>query len=116
MFSTQTRLAAGALYGIAQNWPRMHEDHERARELAAAVDGAGGATVVAPETNIVMIDLPAGITADRVAAQCAEQAVKISPWNASRVRAVTHLDVNRDDVRRAGEVLASVLEKAAKAR
>jgi threonine aldolase len=109
-------LAAGALYGIAQNWPRMHEDHERARELADAVDGAGGASVVQPDTNIVMIDLPAGITADRVAARCAEQGVKIAPWNASRVRAVTHLDVNREDVRRAGEVLASVLGQEATSR
>ncbi|MFL5561184.1 MAG: threonine aldolase family protein [Gemmatimonadaceae bacterium] len=109
-------LAAAALHGLEHNWPRMHEDHERARELAAAVDGVGGASVVPPDTNIVMIDLPAGIASDTVAARCAEAGVKISGWNASRVRAVTHLDVNRDDVRRAGEVLASVLEKAAKSR
>ena len=105
-------LAAAAIYGIEQNWPRMHEDHERARELAAAVDGAGGATVVPPDTNIVMIDLPAGVAASDVAARCAAQGVKISPWNASRVRAVTHLDVDRAAIERAGAVLASVLESA----
>ena len=103
-------LAAAALYGIDHNWPRMHEDHERARELAAAVDGAGGARVVAPDTNIVMIDLPAGTTANGVSADCAEHGVKISPWNATRVRAVTHLDVDRAGIKRAGEVLAAVLE------
>jgi len=103
-------LAAAALHGIEHHWPRMHEDHERARELAAAVDGAGGAMVVPPDTNIVMIDLPAGTTASDVAARCAEQGVKLSPWNASRVRAVTHLDVDRAGIKRAGEVLASVLE------
>jgi len=109
-------LAAAALHGLDQNWPRMHEDHERARELAAAVDGVGGASVVPPDTNIVMIDLPAGVAADSIAARCGEAGVKISGWNATRVRAVTHLDVDRDDVRRAGDVLASVLEKAAKSR
>jgi threonine aldolase len=102
-------LAAAALHGIEQHWPRMHEDHERAKELAAAVDGAGGARVVPPDTNILMIDLPDGMAASTVAAKCAERGVKISAWNASRVRAVTHLDVDRAAVKRAGEVLASVL-------
>ncbi len=102
-------LAAGALHGIEHHWPRMHDDHERARELAAAVNGAGGARVVAPDTNIVMIDLPAGVVAADVVARCAEQGVRISAWNASRVRAVTHLDVDKAGVRRAGEVLAAVL-------
>jgi threonine aldolase len=106
-------LAAAALHGIEHHWPRMHEDHERARELARAVDGAGGARVVPPDTNIVMIDLPAGMTAGDVASRCAAEGVKISPWNASRVRAVTHLDVDRAGVARAGEVLSRVLETAA---
>jgi threonine aldolase len=102
-------LAAAALHAIERHWPRMHEDHERARELAAAVDGAGGARVVPPDTNILMIDLPAGRSATDVAARCAERGVRISAWNASRVRAVTHLDVDKAAVRRAGEVLAAVL-------
>ena len=109
-------LAAAALHGIDHHWPRMHEDHERARELAAAVDGAGGATVVTPDTNIVMIDLPPGTTASSVAARCAEQGVKVSPWNATRVRAVTHHDVDRAGIQRAGEVLAAVLQTAAVSR
>lgn len=107
-------LAAAALHGIEHHWPRMHEDHERARELAAAVNGAGGARVVEPDTNIVMIDLPAGITASALSARCAEQGVKISPWNASRVRAVTHLDVNREQIARAGEVIRRALEGTAR--
>ena len=102
-------LAAAALHAIEHHWPRMHEDHERARELAAAVDGAGGARVVPPDTNILMVDLPVGMAASDVVARCAEQGVKISAWNASRVRAVTHLDVDQAGVRRAGEVLARAL-------
>ncbi len=102
-------LAAGALHAIEHHWPRMHEDHDRAKELAAAVDGAGGARVVPPDTNILMVDLPAGLLAADVVARCAERGVKITPWNASRVRAVTHLDVDKAAVRRAGEVLAAVL-------
>lgn len=102
-------LAAAALHGIEHHWPRMHEDHERAKELAAAVDGAGGARVVPPDTNILMVDLPSGVAAGTVVARCAEHGVKITAWNSSRVRAVTHLDVDRAAVRRAGEVLAQAL-------
>jgi threonine aldolase len=104
-------LAAAALFGIREHWPRMHEDHERAGKLARAVDGAGGAKVVPPDTNIVMIDLPARITASELSARCAEQGVKISPWNATRVRAVTHLDVDDAGITRAGEVIVRALEK-----
>ena len=108
-------LAAAALHGIEHNWPRMHEDHERARELAAAVDGAAGACVVPPDTNIVMIDLPAGIAATDVAARCAAEGVRITPWSATRVRAVTHLDVDAAMVRAAGTVIARSIEGLARA-
>ena len=104
-------LAAAALFGVREHWPRMHEDHERAAKLARAVDGAGGAKVVPPDTNIVMIDLPARITASELSARCAAEGVRISPWNATRVRAVTHLDVDDADIARAGEVIVRALER-----
>ena len=107
-------LAAAALYGIEHHWPRMHEDHERARELAAAVDGAGGARVVPPDTNIVMIDLPAGVAATDVSARCSAEGVRITPWSATRVRAVTHLDVDAAMVRAAGTVIARSIEGLAR--
>ena len=103
-------LAAGAIYGLDHNWPRMHEDHTRARELAALVDGVRGARVVPPDTNIVMVDLPPGIPAPGVVSRCAEHGVKISAWSATRIRAVTHLDVDAPMVRRAGEIVAAAVE------
>jgi threonine aldolase len=99
-------LAAGALYGLDHNWPRMHEDHARAKELAALVDGVAGARVVPPDTNIVMIDLPPGVPAPGVVSRCAAGGVQVTAWSASRVRAVTHLDVDAAMVRRAGETIA----------
>jgi threonine aldolase len=101
-------LAAGALHGVEQHWERLADDHARARLLAGAVDGAGGAAVVPPETNILMIDLPAPV-APRVALRAAEQGVLVSTWSPTRLRAVTHLDVDDLAVRRAGEVLAEAL-------
>jgi threonine aldolase len=102
-------IAAGALYGLEHNRERLAEDHANARAFAKIVDGAGGATVVEPDTNIVMVDLPAGRTAAPVAKACAAKGVLLSAWSVSRIRAVTHLDVSAEDAKRAGEVLAEAL-------
>jgi len=102
-------LAAAALYGIAHNRARLGDDHANAQLFARLVDGAGGARVVTPDTNIVMIDLPRA-DATAVVARAAALDVLLSLWTPTRVRAVTHLDVDAALVRRAAELLARVLE------
>jgi len=102
-------IAAGALFGLENNVSRLAEDHANAREFAGIVDGAGGATIVPPDTNIVMVDLPDGRPAGPVVKACAAQGVLLSAWSASRIRAVTHLDVSAEQVTRAAQVLAKAL-------
>lgn len=104
-------LAAGALYALDNHLERLAEDHEHARLLASLVDGAGGAAVVPPDTNIVMIDLPAGTAAPTVVAAMAELGVRLTPWSPTRLRAVTHMDVGRSAIQAAGTALAEYLEK-----
>lgn len=104
-------LAAAALYGLDHNIERLEEDHEHARLLARQLDGAGGVKVVPPDTNIVMIDLPAGKTVDPIALAAAEEGVLISEWNPTRIRLVTHLDVSKEQVERAANVLRKVMER-----
>jgi threonine aldolase len=104
-------LAAAALYGLAHNRGRLAEDHEHAQLFAHTVDGAGGARVVPPESNIVMIDLPRPAAAD-VAGRAAALGVRLSVWTPTRLRAVTHLDVDADAVRRAGELVVRALQAA----
>lgn len=103
-------LAAGALHGLEHHLERMPQDHALARRLAEMVDGVAGARVVAPDTNIVMIDLRSGISAFDVVASAKERDVLLTPWSATRIRAVTHLDVGDAEVQRAGEVLVELLE------
>lgn len=102
-------LAAAALHGLDHHLPRMHEDHARARMLAAAVVNVPGVSVVAPDTNIVMIDLLAGQQAERVVARAQAAGVMITAWHDTRVRAVLHLDVDDAAVVRAGAVLVEAL-------
>jgi threonine aldolase len=102
-------IAAAALYGIEHHLDRLAEDHANAKALAKAVEGAGGARVVSPDTNIVMIDLASGDTSARVAAAAAKKGVRVAQWTPTRVRMVTHLDVSAADCRRAGDVMREVL-------
>ncbi|HVB30338.1 MAG TPA: GntG family PLP-dependent aldolase [Gemmatimonadaceae bacterium] len=105
-------IAAGALYGLEHNRSQLAQDHANARAFAGIVEGAGGATVVAPDTNIVMVDLPHGRQAAPLVQACAAAGVLLSGWSATRIRAVTHLDVTADQVRAAAEVLARELARA----
>lgn len=109
-------LAAAALHGIEVQLPRLGEDHQRAREYAAVVDGVCGARVVPPDTNIVMLDLPDGLDAGDVVSAAAAEGVLLTPWSRRRVRAVMHLDVDAPAVRQAAETVVRVVERHGAAR
>ena len=101
-------LAAGALHGLEHHLARLSEDHASAKYLAQLVDGVGGAKVVMPDTNIVMIDLPSP-RADAVVARAAELGVRLSKWHNSRVRAVAHLDAPIGRIAEHGPKIAQAL-------
>jgi threonine aldolase len=101
-------LAAAVLYALDHQYDRLAEDHANARLLARLIDGAGGARVVPPDTNIVMIDLSSPIAA-RIAAEARALDILVSEWAPARIRLVTHLDVSAEDCRRAGETLRELL-------
>lgn len=103
-------LAAAALHALEAHLDRLPEDHAAAQLLAAMVDGVGGARVVPPDSNIVMIDLPAPKGA-AVVARAAELGVRLSLWHPGRVRAVTHLDAPLDAVRAHGGRIVQALEE-----
>ena len=98
-------VAAGCLYALDHHVDRLSEDHDNARHLAeglAEIDGIDldPATV---ETNIVLFDVEDGPgLVKRIADRVELQAV-----GPERVRAVTHLDVDRDGIDRALEAFSS---------
>ena len=108
-------LAAAALHALDAHMERLPEDHANARLFADRVDGAAGARVVPPDTNIVMIDLPDGVTSGAVVAMAKQDGVLISPWSASRVRAVAHLDADAAAVTTAADVVRRAIERVASA-
>jgi threonine aldolase len=101
-------VAAGALYALDHHVERLAEDHANARVLAAGLAELPRVSIdpSAVETNIVIFEVPDAI------ATCGalwQQGVQLGPLDARRIRAVTHLDVDRAEIERALEKLRGVL-------
>jgi threonine aldolase len=96
-------VAAACLYSLDHNVERLAEDHDNARLLAGGLAELG-CEVVEPDTNIVVFAAPDGFVE-----AMAERGVELSGTPDGRVRAVTHLDVDRADVERALEEARCVL-------
>ena len=102
-------IAAGALYGLEHHLKDLARDHERARRLAERLGAIAGARVVPPDTNIVMVDLPASLGAADVVERSRDREVLVTPWSRTRIRLVTHRDVDDAALDRAAAVLVEVL-------
>jgi threonine aldolase len=102
-------LAAGGLYAVDNHRARLSEDHANARAMGELLVDAKNIKVdlASIHTNIVMIDLAVG-TADAVTAVAREDGVLLGAAGPHRIRAVTHLDVDRDSVTRAAKVIADI--------
>jgi len=104
-------IAAACLYALDHHVERLAEDHANARHLAEGLAEIPGieldpATV---ETNIVWFDVRGRLSAPEVAAALEEQGVLIGGFGPTRMRAVTHLDVDRAGIQSALQALARIL-------
>ena len=100
-------LAAAGLYALDHNRARLADDHANARAFAEAL--AGSEVVVrAPATNLVFFDVTRGTAADLMARAKARGVLLGSGTTATSVRAVAHLDVDREAVLHAAKVIAEI--------
>ena len=103
-------LGAAGLYALEHNLGRLGEDHANARLLADRLAGHPIVQPVPPDTNIVMLDLVTeGLTAEGVIPRLADVGVLVVPFGPRRLRAVTHLDVSREDIAWAADTIARAL-------
>jgi threonine aldolase len=102
-------LAAAGLHAVEHHRARLVDDHANARALAEALAGAKNIAVDLSRvhTNIVMIDLDRG-TAEAMIALAREDDVLVGSSGPHRIRAVTHMDVDREAVLRAAMVIAEI--------
>jgi threonine aldolase len=107
-------LAAAGLYALDHNLDRLVEDHLNAKILAERLAGLRGVRLdlATVQSNIVIFRMdPREPDAATIVARAHENGVLISAFGERTVRAVTHLDVSRDQCRRAADLLAGIIER-----
>ena len=96
-------LAAAAAHALDHNLEALRDDHRRAATLAETVEECDRLRLARPvETNILIIELTdPDDTPERFSNELRARGVLANPWEARTIRAVTHRDVDDDDVARA---------------
>lgn len=87
-------LAAAGLYALSHNVERLAQDHQRAKLLACALRGLG-LEVEPVQTNMVFV-LSGKHDPKQLSEKLLEQGIKVSA--ATRLRLVTHLDIDDADI------------------
>jgi threonine aldolase len=106
-------VAASAEYALDHHVTRLKDDHEHARLFAEAIATIDGVTVRPGdvETNLVFFGIdPTRLSVATMSADLRKRGVLINPlgpW----LRACTHLDVTRDQVLRAADIVREILTK-----
>ena len=98
-------VAAGCLYALDHHVERLADDHANARHLAEGLAEIDGIAVdpAKVETNIVIFEVD---DAPSLVSRIADE-VELQALDAHRVRAVTHLDVDRTQIDQAISALAT---------
>jgi len=107
-------LAAACAYGLEHHVERLAEDHANAKLLAAALAAVPGISLDPPEiqTNMVFFRVDGlRLPALEFCAELFARGVRMGSNVPGRIRAVTHLDVNREGIQRAIEVVRDVAAK-----
>jgi threonine aldolase len=107
-------LAAAGLYALDHNFSRLVDDHANARLLAERLAGLRGVRLdlATVQSNIVIFRMEESAPdAATIVARAEEAGVRVSAFGERTVRAVTHLDVSREQCRRAADLLAAVIER-----
>jgi threonine aldolase len=105
-------IAAACIYALDHHVERLSEDHDNARALAQGLATIPGVVIdpATVETNLVFFELappapPAPVVAERLAAE----GVRIGAAGQRRMRAVTHIDVDRAGIEVAIDAVRRVL-------
>lgn len=105
-------LAAAGIYAIENNLKRMAEDHARAKKLAACLNGFEGVKVNLDitETNIVIAEFDTDIySVEKLNTALQQNGVLGIPFSHSKIRFVTHLDLDESDIDLAINIFKNII-------
>jgi threonine aldolase len=103
-------LAAAADHALTHHVARLSQDHAHARRLAEGLANIPGVVVVAPETNIVFVDLPEAFVRSGANAVQVLGARGLLCTGERRLRLVTHLDVSASQIESALDIFRETLQ------
>jgi threonine aldolase len=101
-------VAAAAVYAIENNIDRLEVDHQNARVFAETIAEIDGVSVDLDwvQTNLVFFEIDEELgNASQLSALLKERGLRIGAVGKQRLRACTHLDVDREDVLEAAEII-----------
>jgi threonine aldolase len=105
-------LAAAGIYALEHNVERLAEDHLHAKRLARGIADIDGLDidVNAVQTNILYFQVSRpGLTVPMLLARLKTEGVLMLGTGPNSIRAVTHLDVSKEGIDRAIEVLGKLM-------
>ena len=104
-------LAAAALFAVQNNRERLKEDHIRLKKLADRINANPNLEInmEAVQTNILLFK-PKNISPNDGLRLCKEKGLILTPGTIDSLRAVTHLDVNDNDIEKAADILDEVFK------
>ncbi|MFA7563667.1 MAG: low-specificity L-threonine aldolase [Candidatus Neomarinimicrobiota bacterium] len=106
-------LAAAGLYALDHNVQRLKIDHENAWLLAQGLSEIEGLYIDKQQvqTNMVMIFARSPRwTTEKIVQQLLEKGIGMNAVDQERIRAVTHLDVSRDQILETIEIFKKIME------
>ena len=106
-------IAAAGVYALEHHIERLQEDHDNARLLAEKLSDVDGISIDLDKvhTNMVFIEVEKeGLGAFDLSGRLKGLGLLINPVGKTRLRAVTHLDVSRDQALKAVEIFEKALE------
>jgi threonine aldolase len=109
--------AAAGLFALDHNVERLAEDHANARVIAERLSTSRSIILDSDtvQTNILVFGLAKeGPDAPTVVTQAKERGVLVFAFGPRTIRAVTHLDVSRQECERAAEVLLEIVVRPAR--
>lgn len=104
-------IAAAGLYALKNNIGRLEEDHRKAKILAETITEIPSLEIdmSAVQTNILIFK-PNKISVEEAIAACKQKGLLISVGKTDSLRAITHLDVSFDQIKKAQKIIREVFK------
>jgi threonine aldolase len=104
-------IAAAGLYALKNNIERLEEDHRKAKILAGTISEIPSLEIDmnAVQTNILIFK-PKKVTVEKAIELCRQNGLLISVGKVDSLRAITHLDVSFDEIKKAQKIIIEVFK------